>query len=219
LEAGLAKTDEIPPDRVLASLDEASWTARAKCAERVAALYCQGRLDAIERGLAEETFRLLCYDGEIVVRRLLAECLKRVPRLPRDIALPLATDRSEIAVPFIEESPSLADRDLMAILRDHPGPHRTAIAVRQRVSEAVTDALCRCDDATTAATVLANEGAAVAPTTLHWLLDTRPEPRILEAIARRRLLPITVGERLWRVLKDPVDGPHHARATIERVAV
>jgi uncharacterized protein (DUF2336 family) len=216
----LAKTDELPPpEKFLASLDEASWTARAKCAERVAALYCQGRLDALERGLAEETFRLLCYDGEIVVRRLLAECLKRVPQLPRDIALPLATDKSEIAVPFIEESPSLTDRDLLAILRDYPGPHRTAIAARQRVSEQVTDALCRCEDATIAATVLANEGAAIAPTTLHWLLDTRPEPAILEAIARRRLLPITVGERLWRVLKDPVDGPHHARATVERLAV
>jgi uncharacterized protein (DUF2336 family) len=216
----LAKTDELPPpEKFLASLDEASWTARAKCAERVAALYCQGRLDAVERGLAEETFRLLCYDGEIVVRRLLAECLKRVPRLPRDIALPLATDKSEIAVPFIEESPSLADRDLLAILHDHPGPHRIAIAARQRVSEPVSDALCRCDDATTATTVLANEGAAIAPTTLHWLLDTRPERPILEAIAHRRLLPLTVGERLWRVLKDPIDGPHHTRVSVERVAV
>jgi uncharacterized protein (DUF2336 family) len=213
----LARTDELPPETLLTSLDEASWTARAKCAERVAALYCQGRLDAIERGLAEETFRLLCYDGEIVVRRLLAECLKRVPRLPRDIALPLATDKSEIAVPFIEDSPSLADRDLLTILRDHPGPHRTAIAARQRISEQVSDALCRCDDPTTATTVLANRGADVAPATLHWLLDTRPERAILEAIACRRMLPLSVGERLWRVLKEPIENPRYAAVSVAAV--
>jgi len=198
----LAKIDELPPEAFLASLEEANWTARAKCAERVAALYCQDKLDAVERGLAEETFRLLCYDGEIVVRRLLAECLKRAPDLPRDIALPIATDKSEIAVPFIEDSPSLADRDLLTILRDHPGPHRRAIAGRRQVSEQVSDALCRCDDDMTAPMILANHGAAVSPGTLHWLLDQRPERTILEAIARRRLLPPAVGDRLRLVLMD-----------------
>src|SRR5258708_29402105 len=158
---GLANKDELPQEAFLTSLDEANWIARAKCAERVAALYCQGRLDAVERDLAEETFRLLCYDGEIVVRRLLAECLKRVPSLPRDIALPLATAKSEIAVPFIEDSPSLADADLLVILRDHPGPHRTAVASRQRLSEPVSDALCRYGDATTATMVLDNHGASI----------------------------------------------------------
>jgi uncharacterized protein (DUF2336 family) len=216
----LAKVDELPPEAFLTSLDEANWIARAKCAERVAALYCQGRLDAAERDLAEETFRLLCYDGEIVVRRLLAECLKRVPSLPRDIALPLATDKSEIAVPFIEDSPSLADRDLLVILRDHPGPHRDAIAGRQIVSEQVSDALCRCDDTTTATMVLANDGAAVAPATLHWLLDKRPERPILEAIARRRLLPLAVGEQLRRVLKDRhSEMAYTTMPPLERVAV
>jgi uncharacterized protein (DUF2336 family) len=196
----LANKDELPPEAFLTSLDEANWTARAKCAERVAALYCQGRLDAVERDLAEETFRLLCYDGEIVVRRLLAECLKRVPSLPRDIALPLATDKSEIAVPFIEDSPSLADADLLVILRDHPGPHRTAIAARQRLSEPVSDALCRYGDTMTTTMVLDNHGATIAPATLHWLLDKRPE-------------------RLWRVLREPIREQVYTAGPRQRAAV
>jgi uncharacterized protein (DUF2336 family) len=207
----LAKTDELPAKALLTSLEEANGIARAKCAERVAALYCQGRLDPFERGLAEETFRLLCYDSEIVIRRLLAECLKRVARLPRDIALPLATDRSEIAVPFIEDSPSLGDADLLAILHEHPGPHRAAIAARQRLSEPVSDALCRYGDTTTRTRVLDNHGATIAPATLHWLLDKRPERPVLEAIRRRRRLPLIAGERLWRVLKEPT-GERLARA-------
>jgi uncharacterized protein (DUF2336 family) len=215
----LANKDELPPEAFLTSLDEANWTARAKCAERVAALYCQGRLDAVERDLAEETFRLLCYDGEIVVRRLLAECLKRVPSLPRDIALPLATDKSEIAVPFIEDSPSLADADLLVILRDHPGPHRTAIAARQRLSEPVSDALCRYGDTMTTTMVLDNHGATIAPATLHWLLDKRPERPVLEAIRRRRQLPLIAGERLWRVLREPIREPDYTAGPRERAAV
>ena len=216
----MAKIDHLPPATFLTSLDEVNWTARAKCAERVAALYCQDRLDTAERGLAEATFRLLCYDGEVVVRRLLAECLKRAPRLPRDIALSLATDKSEIAVPFIEESPSLADRDLLAILREHPGPHRAAIAGRQDLSEQVSDALCRCDDGTTATMILANHGAAVSSATLHWLLDQRPQRSLLEAIGRRRLLPLAIGERLRRVLRDRLDAADYAAMPPpERVAV
>jgi uncharacterized protein (DUF2336 family) len=192
----------LPPETFITALDEVNWIARAKCAERVAALYCQDKLDAAERALAEETFRVLCYDGETVVRRLLAECLKRAARLPRDIAMPIATDKSEVAVPFIEDSPSLVDRDLLAILRDHPGPHRVAIAARRQISEQVSDALCRCDDETTATTILANHGATLSPATLHWLLDERPQRTVVEAIARRRRLPHTVGERLRRVLQD-----------------
>jgi uncharacterized protein (DUF2336 family) len=216
----LANKYELPPEAFLTSLDEANWIARAKCAERVAALYCQGRLDAIERDLAEETFRLLCYDGEIVVRRLLAECLKRVPSLPRDIALPLATDKSEIPVPFIADSPSLADADLLVILRDHPGPHRIAIAARQRLSEPVSDALCRYGDTMTTTMVLDNHGATIAPATLHWLLDKRPERPVLEAIGRRRGLPLVAGERLWRVLKEPIRDPDYAAVLpLERVTV
>jgi uncharacterized protein (DUF2336 family) len=215
----LANKDELPPEAFLTSLDEANWTARAKCAERVAALYCQGRLDAVERDLAEETFRLLCYDGEIVVRRLLAECLKRVPSLPRDIALPLATDKSEIAVPFIEDSPSLADADLLVILRDHPGPHRTAIAARQRLSESVSDALCRYGDTMTTTMVLDNHGATIAPATLHWLLDKQPERPVLEAIGRRRRLPLIAGERLWRVLREPIREPDYTAGPRARAAV
>ncbi|HEX3501479.1 MAG TPA: DUF2336 domain-containing protein [Stellaceae bacterium] len=203
----MGRTDELPRAAFLTSLDEANWIARAKCAERVAALYCQGQLDAVERGLAEETFRLLCYDGEVVVRRLLAECLKRVPNLPPDIAMRLATDKSEIAVPFIAESPSLSDRDLLAILHEYPGPHRIAVATRERVSAPVSDALCRCDDATTIIVTLGNDDAAVAPGTLLWLLDKRPGRLIAGAIAQRRLLPLTVCERLSRGIEDRFTEP------------
>ncbi len=197
----MGQIDELSREALPLSLEETNWTARAKSAERLIALYCQDTLDAAERRLAEETFRLLCYDGEILVRRLLAECLKREPHLPRDIALALANDKSDVAVPFIEESPTLGDRDLLAILRDHPGPHRLAIARRATITAALSDALCRCGDPAIIFALLANHGAALSPATLHWLLDRRAghavlQAAVLQAIACRRPPPSTAGEEI-----------------------
>ena len=147
MECRLAQVEKLPRQELLRLLEASELAVRAKHAERLAAVYSRGALDAVERNVAEEAFRLLRYDSEILVRRLLAECLKHAPLLPRDIALALATDKAEIAVPFIEDSPVLGEQELLAILHDHPGPHRLAIARRRDLPERVSEALGRCGDA------------------------------------------------------------------------
>jgi uncharacterized protein (DUF2336 family) len=199
--AGLAqvqdKQEDMTRDALMRAIDAPSWAARAKSAERIAALYCRTGLDPATRRLAEEGFRVLRYDSETVVRRLLAECLKEASHLPRDIALSLATDAAEVAAAFLAHSPALADRDLIAVLADHPGRHRMAIAQRRPLSEAVADALCRCGDRAVVLAVLSNDAATIGEATLHFLLDEpADQDDIHQAVARRKLLPIGVGERL-----------------------
>jgi uncharacterized protein (DUF2336 family) len=192
----LAITEDMTPDDLLRSLDGPNWTERAKSVERIAALYCGG-LDPVTQRRVEDAFRALRYDGEDLIRRLLAECLKEAARLPRDIAFSLATDKPEIAAPFLAQSPALADRDLLIVLRDHAGPHRLAIARRTTLSSQVSDALCRCGGSEAILATLSNDGAVVTEATLHWLLEEVPVGAgIAEAIARRKLLPIGIGERL-----------------------
>ena len=82
----LAITEETTPDDLLRSLDGPNWTERAKSVERIAALYCEGELDPVTRRRVEDAFRALRYDGEDLIRRLLAECLKDAVHLPRDVA-------------------------------------------------------------------------------------------------------------------------------------
>jgi uncharacterized protein (DUF2336 family) len=193
----LAITEDSPQNDLLRSLDGPNWTTRAKSVDRIAGLYCQDGLDPSIQRLAEEAFRTLRYDSEDLVRRLLAECLKEAAHLPRDIAFSLATDNADVAVPFLLHSPALSDRDLLVILRDHTGPHRLAIARRVSLSPEVSDALCRCGGDEVILTVLSNNGAVVTEAALHWLLERRPSnPGLVEAIARRKLLPIGIGERL-----------------------
>ena len=191
------------------AIDAPSWAARAKSAERIAALYCRSGLDPATRRVAEEAFRVLRYDSEAVVRRLLAECLKDAPHLPRDIAMSLATDAAEVAAPFLAHSPALGERDLIAILRDHPGPYRMAVARRQPLSEAVADALCRCGDRTVVLAVLGNEAAMIGEATLHAVLDDAGDAdrhrRAVACPGRRH--------RATRIQRRAVDG----RLTLERV--
>jgi uncharacterized protein (DUF2336 family) len=193
----LAITEETTLDDLLRSLDGPNWTERAKSVERIAALYCEGGLDPVTRRRTEDAFRALRYDGEDLIRRLLAECLKDAAHLPRDIAFTLATDKPEIAAPFLAHSPALGDRDLLIVLRDHAGPHRLAVARRPMLSAQVSDALCRCSGSEAILAVLSNDGATVTEATLHWLLAEAPAGTgLVEAIARRKLLPIGIGERL-----------------------
>ena len=132
--------DGVGPE-LLSSVEEPGWTVRAKAAERLAALYCAGTLGAGARRAAEEAFRILRYDPEAVVRRILAECLKAAPKLPRDIALSIATDRAEIAAPFLEHTPALEDCDLARIVAENPGEHRRAVARRRPLSAALVAVL------------------------------------------------------------------------------
>jgi uncharacterized protein (DUF2336 family) len=187
-------TQDISRDELWSCIDAPNWAARVKCAERVARLYCEEDLDAVARQEAEDALRRLCLDAEIVVRRLLAETLKAEAMLPRDIALSLAADKPEVACPFLAETPALDDKDLIALARDNPGPHRLAIAGRQNLSQAVSSALCRSEEPGVAAAVLANETARIGAATLRQLLERQPDIALANAIARRRLLPIGTGE-------------------------
>jgi uncharacterized protein (DUF2336 family) len=193
----LVEVVDLRSEDITRIIDAPSSAARAKAAEKLAGYYRTGLLDAGERIAAEEVFRLLRYDSEIIVRRVLGEWLKDAPDLPRDIAVSLATDRPEIATGVLEHSPVLDDEDLMEILRAHPGEHRAAVARRSQLAPAVVDELCRCGNEKTVLALLANGGANFAEPTLHFLLDARRHwPAVREAIARRRLLPIRIAESL-----------------------
>lgn len=171
----------------MGDLDAPSWTVRARAAERLATGFCAGTLDEATCRAAEDAFRTLVHDSETLVRRILAECLKRHAGLPRDITVALATDVPDVAVPMLEHSPALADDDLLRILRLYPGEHRAAIARRRAVSEAVADALCRCAGEEVLQTLLRNHGALVAERTLRWVIGRHADREGVVEPATRRL--------------------------------
>lgn len=188
-----------PTREVIAQLiEEGSWTARAKSLERLATRFAEGGLDEAEWHATADAFRIALYDAEPLVRRVLAESVKLAPDLPRDILLALARDTAQVATPILEHARVLSEEDLLPIVLRGSPAHRHAIAGRRSISGRVATALCRAGERAVILRLLANDGAAMPETLLHALIDKFPDqPAILEAIAHRRLLPVSVGSRLF----------------------
>ena len=173
--------------QVLRTAEGPSWTERAKAAGKLSASYCEGALDTTQRAAAEHVFRLLAADGETIVRRVLAESLKEASRLPRDIALQLATDRPEVASPMLTHSGALAPDDLVRVIRDYPGEHRAAVARRLSLAAEVVEALCRGAEEKAVRTLLDNDRAEIDEEILDWIAEERPHwAAVRDALARRR---------------------------------
>lgn len=185
-------------DVIAQLIEEASWTERAKSLERLATRFAQGGLAEAEWHALTDAFRVVLYDAEPLVRLVLAESVKSAPDLPRDILLALARDTATVATPILEHSRLLSEDDLLPIVQRHSPAHRFAIAGRRLISSRIAAALCRNGERAVTLRLLANDGAAIAEETLHALIDRFPDqPVLIEAIGRRRLLPVSVGSRIF----------------------
>jgi uncharacterized protein (DUF2336 family) len=130
---------------------------------------------------------------------VLAENLKRMTAVPHDIVLSLARDEAQVARPILRTSPLLDDDDLVEIAREGTRAHRIAIAERDDLSAKVAQALCQSRDPQVIRTLVANESAALPEPLLHGILDALDDaPGIVDAMTRRRLLPVSVSNRLAR---------------------
>ena len=179
------------------ALDHPSWIRRAMLIEQVAEGYADGLFTSAQRRAAEDLFRTAVYDGEPLVRSVLADSLKRQGRVPRDIVLTLARDEAQVARPILSHSPLLTDDDLAEIARTGSRSHRLAIAERDALSPALAETLYETRDSIVVRRLLVNDGAALPEGMLHAILDALGGAQgIVETMARRRLLPVTILERL-----------------------
>lgn len=176
---------------------------RAETVSKVATEFSKGELDAEARALATEIFRIVVHDAELRVRKALADCIKDNPDVPYDVALTLAQDVSEVAVPVLENSAVLEDEDLLEIIRNFQPEHQIAVARRAEVSPEIADALAETHNEDVVATLIANEGATLTEKTMRNVLDEFGELEKINApMARRGKLPITIAERLVSLVSE-----------------
>ncbi|HEY0837843.1 MAG TPA: DUF2336 domain-containing protein, partial [Azospirillum sp.] len=156
-----------------------------------------------ERTLAEEIIRAMARDAVVRVRQSLAENLKASANLPRDVALTLAKDVEDVAIPILSVSQVLTDADLLEIVRSGTGAKQTAIAVRPSVSPRVADALVETGSEQAVAALVANEGAQLEEGALDRVIDRFGASEAVQApLVRRARLPVTVAERLVAVVSE-----------------
>lgn len=184
-------------------LNDRAPARRAKVVQQLAVDIDTGRLSEDELSIALDILRLLATDVEIMVRRSVAISLKASVHLPHEIALKLASDEASVAQPVLESSPVLTDDDLITVLAEGLGNKQVAIARRSDVSAVVAAAVLDTGNAAAVTTLVANDGAELAPDLLERALDRYGRfETVKAAMVHRSELPVTISERLVTLVSD-----------------
>lgn len=201
--ASVSENGSLSPADVERLLTDRSAEVRAQTVEKIAGSLTDQKFSESERAEAEQIFRLLVSDAEVMVRQTLAETLKELPDLPHDIAFTLANDISDVATPMLSFSEALSDDDLAEIINSKSEEHQTAIAGRANVSEAISDKLADTGNETVVARLMENDTAKISEKTFEKVIDKFGDSEKVNApMVHRSNLPITVTERLVNMVSD-----------------
>jgi len=174
---------------------------RAQAAHKICRVIDEVELSAEERAHAESIIAIMAQDAAVLVRRALSVALKNSPKLPRDVANQLARDVESIALPVILNSPVLTDSDLVEIVRACPPSKQVAVASRETLSPAVTDALARYGASEAVERALANDNAIFEEEGLDHVLERfEGVSLITTAMVKRNVLPVGITEKLVSIV-------------------
>ena len=152
---------------------EKSTMGRARLTETIMDLF-EHKGDALtdrERALMFGILRSVVREIEMSVRRGVAQQLAGLDDVPEDLLRILANDEIEVAYPVLTESGLLKDSDLIEIIRHRTLEHQLAVAIRQNISEAVSQALIETGDERVVVTLLKNENARISQSTMEYLVE------------------------------------------------
>jgi uncharacterized protein (DUF2336 family) len=144
-----------------------------------------------ERALMYEILHGVVRDTEMAVRKLVSSRLADRADAPMELVSLLANDDIEVAFPVLSENMVLKDEQLIDVVRQRTLEHQMAVAIRQSVSEEVSEALVEQGDERVIRTLLQNENADISEKTMEFLVeqservDTFQEP----VLNRRELQP------------------------------
>ena len=170
-------TTPAPVNRYLAEDDDED--VRVQLARKIARLMpgLQERESAHIINLTVQTLEHLARDSAVRVRAVLAEEIKHLANVPKDVILALAHDLQHIvAVPVLEYSPLLSDTDLIELIAC--GQVRevlAAVARRRPLSEKVSDTLVQSLDVPAVAALLVNPDAKIRKATLERVVEDAEE--------------------------------------------
>ena len=155
--------------------DDGAEEVRAELAAKIARLMpgLEGCENAETVTLTIATLELLAQDTAVKVRAILADEIKHLNCVPRDVALRLARDVEElVAAPILEYSPLLSDADLMEIIAGGQVQQVLAAVARRRpLGEEVSDALVQSLDVSAVAALLVNPDAKLRKETLDQIVE------------------------------------------------
>ncbi|MEQ8747530.1 DUF2336 domain-containing protein [Pyruvatibacter sp.] len=178
---------------------------RAEIALKVGGQVSAGVLTGDERLIANDILRLMVRDAADRVRQAMAQSIANTKDVPREVALKLAHDIDDIAVPFLGSSPALSDEDLVSIVRAGSDEKSIAVAGRAGLGSDVCDAIANDGGKDAVVRMLGNEGAEIAPASFGTVMERwQGDEDLADTMACRQSLPVTVAERLVAFVSDEI---------------
>ncbi|MGA7673787.1 MAG: DUF2336 domain-containing protein [Rhizomicrobium sp.] len=167
------------PQSNLLLADDEEDDVRVELARKIGSLF-PGLLLVEKRHLRDltiETLEQLARDEEPRVRAMLAEEIKHLDCVPKDVVKRLAHDAEiTVSTPIIEYSPLLSDTDLLEIVTvAHANAMLAAVARRKGLSGDVSDAVVSTGDVSAIAVLLANIDARLRKKTLDTIISRAAE--------------------------------------------
>ncbi|MDA1088716.1 MAG: DUF2336 domain-containing protein [Proteobacteria bacterium] len=195
--------NELTKDDVSRLLADPSSDTRVATATKIAEGFSAGTLSDGERRMAEDIFRVMVKDAEVRVREALALNLKDNSSIPHDVAVSLAKDVEQVALPVLQFSDVLTDADLIEIIASQSSEKQVAIAKRTVVSESVSENLVDSGNEQAVVSLIANEGARISESALLKAVDNFGKNEdVQDAMVHRPKLPVRVSERLVTVVSE-----------------
>lgn len=179
---------------------EKSSGARSRLVENITDLFLtdDGRLSEHERALMSDILGKLIGQVEADIRKELAGTLANSGIDLPDIAKLLANDEAEIARPLLERCKLLKDPDLIEIIRMRTDEHRMAIAMREEVSEPVSNALVEYGGEDVVEALLNNHDGQLSKRAMEYLVaESRRVDRFQEPLLQRSDLPGDLAYRMY----------------------
>lgn len=161
----------------------------------------------------------LVEDTSTQIRLIIADAAKHLSTVPREAMVRLAMDvEIRVAEPVIRLSPLLTDEDLLALVESPPVPATLhAVARRNGIGEAVTDALIAQGDRAAIGLMLENTSAKIRPASMEDLLNrARFNPEWFPSLMVRPALTPETTIRLAAVVADTLLRPLMQRQDVDQ---
>lgn len=118
-----------------------------------------------------DILRQLIQDVEISVRKAFADRMAEDSEAPSDLVNILTNDELDVAHNIFLTSEVLQDLELIEIIQHQTFEHQLTIAMRDKVSEAVSDALVETGNTKVIKTLIENESAQISDDTIETLIN------------------------------------------------
>lgn len=203
-QSGTPKAASLSAQDVGRLLTDPSAAVRAETAAKVAGEFSDGALSANEREIAQEIFRVMAKDIEVLVRETLSQSLKEAPDVSGDVARILAEDENDsVALPILEFSKALSEEDLVEIIGSCKPNRHVAVARREDVTEKVSEAIVEKGNEDAVVALVSNQTAKIGEQTYDKVIDKFGDnERVQEPMVKRDKLPLTIAERLVAKVSD-----------------